>query len=175
MDAIGTYGRIDAVGHRIVHGRTAFTESVRIDREVMETLRALSDLAPLHQPRSLAVLDTVTSLLPDARAIACFDTAFHADVPGGRDLRPSPRVAPAAGAPTVRLPWVIPLLFAQASRTPARPAPAGAAPGDLPPRRRCVPRCCPGSLWVLTGSNAIFLERESTPNRFRGQTPDRQW
>jgi len=58
MDAIGTYGRIDAVGHRIVHGRTAFTESVRIDREVMETLRALSDLAPLHQPRSLAVLDT---------------------------------------------------------------------------------------------------------------------
>ena len=80
-DVIGRYGHIDAVGHRIVHGGTAFTEPVRIDREVKETLRALSDLAPLHQPRSLAVLDTVTSLLPDAPAIACFDTAFHAAIP----------------------------------------------------------------------------------------------
>ena len=80
-NVIGRYGRIDAVGHRIVHGGTAFTEPVRVDREVRETLRALSDLAPLHQPRSLAVLDTVTSLFPDTPAVACFDTAFHAAIP----------------------------------------------------------------------------------------------
>jgi acetate kinase len=41
-------------------------------------LRALTDLAPLHQPKSLAALDVVTDVLPDVPAVACFDTAFHA-------------------------------------------------------------------------------------------------
>ena len=54
--AIEGFGTVDAVGHRIVHGGTLYTRPVRIDREVVEHLRALTDLAPLHQPKSLAAL-----------------------------------------------------------------------------------------------------------------------
>jgi acetate kinase len=72
---------VDAVGHRIVHGGTAFSEPVVIDHAVEERLRALTDLAPLHQPNSLAALDAVRAVLPTVPAVACFDTAFHAAMP----------------------------------------------------------------------------------------------
>ena len=75
------YGRIDAVGHRVVHGGTLFAGPVTIDGEVMERLRELVDLAPLHQPKSLAALDALREALPKTPAIACFDTAFHATLP----------------------------------------------------------------------------------------------
>jgi acetate kinase len=68
----------DAVGHRIVHGGERFREAVRIDAEVEASLRELIDLAPLHQPKSLAALDAVSRVLPKVPAVACFDTAFHA-------------------------------------------------------------------------------------------------
>jgi acetate kinase len=71
----------DAVGHRVVHGGTRFTESVFIDAAVDRELRALIALAPLHQPKSLAGIDLVHELLPDLPAVACFDTAFHAHMP----------------------------------------------------------------------------------------------
>jgi acetate kinase len=79
--AIGDLGPVDAVGHRIVHGGTQFVAPVRIDRDVVERLRALTDLAPLHQPKSLAALAAVEAALPDVPAVACFDTAFHASMP----------------------------------------------------------------------------------------------
>jgi len=79
--AIEGFGTVDAVGHRIVHGGTLYTRPVRIDREVVEHLRALTDLAPLHQPKSLAALEVVEAALPDVPAVACFDTAFHAAMP----------------------------------------------------------------------------------------------
>lgn len=72
---------LDVVGHRIVHGGTEFTGPVRIDEDVRRKLEALTDLAPLHQPKSLAAMDAVTDLLPDVVAVACFDTAFHATIP----------------------------------------------------------------------------------------------
>jgi acetate kinase len=72
---------VDAVGHRIVHGGTTFSEAVVIDRAVEERLRALTDLAPLHQPSSLAALEMVSAALPTVPAVACFDTAFHAAMP----------------------------------------------------------------------------------------------
>lgn len=72
---------VDAVGHRIVHGGTAFSEAVVINRAVEERLRALTDLAPLHQPSSLAALQVVSAALPNVPAVACFDTAFHAAMP----------------------------------------------------------------------------------------------
>jgi acetate kinase len=71
----------DAVGHRIVHGGQHFREAVRIDSGVEVQLRELVDLAPLHQPKSLAALDAVTAALPDLPAVACFDTAFHSTMP----------------------------------------------------------------------------------------------
>jgi acetate kinase len=71
-------GTVDAVGHRIVHGGERFRAAVRVDDDVVRALRALTDLAPLHQPKSLAALDAVLGALPDTPAVACFDTAFHA-------------------------------------------------------------------------------------------------
>lgn len=74
-------GEVDAVGHRIVHGGTEFVDAVLIDADVIARLRSLTDLAPLHQPKSLAALDAVNAVLPTAPSVACFDTAFHAGMP----------------------------------------------------------------------------------------------
>jgi acetate kinase len=71
----------DVAGHRIVHGGTRYREAVRVDDEVRRELEALTDLAPLHQPKSLAALDAVSRALPGTPAVACFDTAFHATLP----------------------------------------------------------------------------------------------
>ncbi len=75
------WGKPDVVGHRIVHGGTRFTGPVRINDAVREQLQDLTDLAPLHQPTSLAALDAITALLPDVAAVASFDTAFHTTIP----------------------------------------------------------------------------------------------
>lgn len=79
--ALDSLGEPDAVGHRIVHGGERFREAVRIDAGVETAMRELIDLAPLHQPKSLAALDAVTEALPGLPAVACFDTAFHATLP----------------------------------------------------------------------------------------------
>jgi acetate kinase len=78
---INEHGPYDAAGHRIVHGGAEFTAPVVIDADVLQQLHALTDLAPLHQPRSLAALSSVSQLLPQVPAVACFDTAFHAHMP----------------------------------------------------------------------------------------------
>jgi acetate kinase len=69
---------VDAVGHRIVHGGPDFAEPVVVDAAVERRLRALVELAPLHQPKSLAGLSAARELLPFVPHVACFDTAFHA-------------------------------------------------------------------------------------------------
>jgi len=79
--AIRPFGPVDVVGHRIVHGGTEFTRAVRVNGGVLRRLHALADLAPLHQPVSLAVLAAVSRALPEVPAVACFDTAFHAAMP----------------------------------------------------------------------------------------------
>src|SRR5690242_8418881 len=71
----------EAAGHRIVHGGERFRAPVRIDSSVQRALGELVDLAPLHQPKSLAALDAVSKALPGLPAVACFDTAFHATLP----------------------------------------------------------------------------------------------
>jgi acetate kinase len=81
-----TLGRLggdtaEAVGHRIVHGGRQFTGPAQIDAEVRKKLDDLADLAPLHQPKSLAGIDAVSRVLPGISAVACFDTAFHAGMP----------------------------------------------------------------------------------------------
>jgi acetate kinase len=79
--ALEPFGDVHAVGHRIVHGGTLFSGPVLIDSEVRRQLGELTDLAPLHQPKSLAALDTMHAVLPDVTAVACFDTAFHTTIP----------------------------------------------------------------------------------------------
>ena len=78
---IATHGPIDAAGHRIVHGGTGFIGPVLLDASALERIRALTDLAPLHQPGSLHGVEVVSRVLPDAPAVGCFDTAFHAHMP----------------------------------------------------------------------------------------------
>ena len=78
--AIESFGPVDAVGHRVVHGGTLYAAPVQVTGEVRRRLESLSDLAPLHQPKSLAALDAVAAVLPDTPAVACFDTAFHASI-----------------------------------------------------------------------------------------------
>jgi acetate kinase len=68
---------IDGVVHRVVHGGTRFTEAVRVTPDVRTALNGLSDLAPLHNPPSLAVIDAAFDALPDVSHVAVFDTAFH--------------------------------------------------------------------------------------------------
>ena len=72
---------IDAVGHRVVHGGIRFRAPVRVDADVEAALADLVDLAPLHQPGSLAGIRAVRAALPGIPAVACFDTAFHATLP----------------------------------------------------------------------------------------------
>jgi acetate kinase len=80
-DALTGLVRADVVGHRIVHGGDRFSDAVVIDPDVRASLGALTEMAPLHQPKSLAALDAVTAALPGVAAVACFDTAFHARLP----------------------------------------------------------------------------------------------
>jgi acetate kinase len=80
-DVFARAGELDAVGHRVVHGGTEFLEPVVLDASVLARLRALTDLAPLHQPKSLRAIELVTRLVPDVPAVASFDTAFHAGMP----------------------------------------------------------------------------------------------
>ncbi len=84
-------GAVDAVGHRIVHGGTEFVAPVLIDAAVVRRLEALTDLAPLHQPKSLRALELVSRKLPDVPAVACFDTAFHARMPAAATTYALPR------------------------------------------------------------------------------------
>ncbi|WP_158850884.1 acetate/propionate family kinase [Saccharothrix deserti] len=80
-DVLEDWPKPDAVGHRVVHGGTRFTDPVVVDDLVRRALFDLTALAPLHQPKSLAGLDAVGDLLPDVPAVACFDTAFHTTIP----------------------------------------------------------------------------------------------
>jgi acetate kinase len=73
--------RVDAVGHRVVHGGTRFTAPVRIDTATVAALREIIPLAPLHQPHNVAAIEAVAAALPDVPQVACFDTAFHATMP----------------------------------------------------------------------------------------------
>jgi len=72
---------IGAVGHRVVHGGEEFTGSVLIDDDVIASIEKFTDLAPLHNPHNLAGIRAAQSKLPNAKQVACFDTAFHATIP----------------------------------------------------------------------------------------------
>ncbi len=71
-----------AVGHRVVHGGASFSDSVRIDEEVLKAIEACVPLAPLHNPANLAGIRAAREALPEMPQVAVFDTAFHARMPG---------------------------------------------------------------------------------------------
>ena len=71
----------DAVGHRVVHGGTEFTAPVLIDDHVLDRLRGLIPLAPLHEPAAIAGIEAAVAAVPGVPQVACFDTAFHRTLP----------------------------------------------------------------------------------------------
>ena len=74
-------GALLAAGHRVVHGGRRFTAPAVVDDACFAELEALVPLAPLHQPRSLALIARLRALHPGVPQVACFDTAFHAGNP----------------------------------------------------------------------------------------------
>lgn len=77
LDAQGEEPRLDAVGHRVVHGGDRFDAPALIDGEVMSAIAADTDLAPLHNQVALECIDAAKGFVPSAPHVACFDTAFH--------------------------------------------------------------------------------------------------
>ncbi|MGH7562140.1 MAG: acetate/propionate family kinase [Gemmatimonadales bacterium] len=72
---------IDAIGCRVVHGGGRFVGPARVTPEVLAAIRDLSDLAPLHNPTDVAVIEAATRRAPGVPSVAVFDTAFHRTVP----------------------------------------------------------------------------------------------
>src|SRR2546429_3128987 len=89
--AIQEMDRVEAIGHRVVHGGPRYTASVRIDGEVIRYLTSVIDLAPLHLPAALAGINAARELLPRVPGVACLDTAFHATMPPAASTYAIPR------------------------------------------------------------------------------------
>jgi acetate kinase len=83
--------KVAGVGHRIVHGGKTFGDPVELTPEVIDQLRALEPLAPLHQPHNLAAVDAARAAFPEALQVGCFDTAFHRGHPFVNDAFALPR------------------------------------------------------------------------------------
>ncbi len=89
--------RPDAVAHRVVHGGPSFDRSTVITDAVREALAGLVAWAPLHLPGDVASIDAARVAWPDARHVACFDTAFHHTLPDEARRLPLPAQADRLG------------------------------------------------------------------------------
>ncbi len=87
---IADVAQITAVGHRVVHGGERFTKSVLIDENVLDAIREVATLAPLHNTPNLAGIRASQALLPAVPQIAIFDTAFHQTMPEMAYIYPLP-------------------------------------------------------------------------------------
>ncbi|QOR36081.1 acetate kinase [Clostridium sp. 'deep sea'] len=78
---IADVSEIDAVGHRVVHAGEKYASSVLITDEVKKALRECIELAPLHNPPNITGIEACEKLMPNAKHIGVFDTAFHQTMP----------------------------------------------------------------------------------------------
>ena len=81
VGVIDHVNEITAVGHRVVHGGDKFNSPVLITDQVIDDIRAVSHLAPLHNPMHLVGIQQLTKRLPNIPHVAVFDTAFHQTIP----------------------------------------------------------------------------------------------
>lgn len=81
LGVLSSLNEINAVGHRVAHGGEYFPESVRIDKEAKAKIKALGEIAPLHNPANLKGIETMEQLLPSVPQVAVFDTSFHQTLP----------------------------------------------------------------------------------------------
>ena len=82
---------LTAVGHRIVHGGPKYSQPKLITTEMVEELRSLSPFAPEHLPEELLLIEALHRRFPGLPQVACFDTAFHHDLPRVARMLPIPR------------------------------------------------------------------------------------
>lgn len=78
---VSNLDEIEAVGHRMVHGGEEYASSVIIDDDVIKTVRGLIPLAPLHNPANLMGIEAFKEIVPSAKNVGVFDTAFHQTLP----------------------------------------------------------------------------------------------
>jgi len=88
---VESFDDIVGIGHRVVHGGEKFNKSVKITPETLADIEALADLAPLHQPANIIGIKAFQEQLPNAVAVAVFDTAFHQTMPKSSYLYPVSR------------------------------------------------------------------------------------
>jgi len=88
--ALTSVDELEAIGHRVVHGGSEFSEPAFITQKVIETIRSLIPLAPLHNPANLKGIEVLRKAYPNLTQVAVFDTAFHQSIPEYAALYPIP-------------------------------------------------------------------------------------
>jgi acetate kinase len=88
---------LDAVGHRVVHGGPKYSRPQRITTEMVQELHGFSPFDPEHLPEELLLIEAIQRRFPDLPQVACFDTAFHHDLPRVARVLPIPRRYEALG------------------------------------------------------------------------------
>ena len=91
LQVTGRLGQLDAVGHRVVHGGSAFRQPMLVTSEMLAALDKLAPIDPEHLPQAIGAMRDLTSWLPETPQVACFDTAFHRTMPRIAQIYPLPR------------------------------------------------------------------------------------
>lgn len=81
LERLAAHGAPDAIGHRVTHGGMRYHAAVRIDTAVLDAVREMSPLAPLHNPANVAGVEAAMASCPGVPQVAVFDTAFHQSMP----------------------------------------------------------------------------------------------
>ena len=98
VDALGARGiTADAIGHRLVHGGPRYLAPTRVSADLLEELRRISPFDPEHLPAEIALIEACARHFPGRPQVACFDTAFHRDLPRASRLLAIPRKYEAKG------------------------------------------------------------------------------
>lgn len=88
--AVESLDEIKGVGHRVLHGGEKYSDSVLINDEVIEDIKSLTKLGPLHHPGNLAGIEAMKKALPGVPMVAVYDTAFHQTMPKVNYMYPVP-------------------------------------------------------------------------------------
>ena len=89
-NAVKSLDEIKGIGHRVLHGGEKYSDSVIITDEVIQDIKDLTKLGPLHHPGNLAGIEALKKVLPDVPMVAVYDTAFHQTMPKENFLYPVP-------------------------------------------------------------------------------------
>jgi acetate kinase len=97
LDEAGLLPAIKAVGHRVVHGGARYSTPARVDDQLLQELRRISAYSPEHLPMEIGLIECFGRRLRSVPQVACFDTAFHRDMPRVAKILPIPRRLQAKG------------------------------------------------------------------------------